>query len=155
MSDLNSTVLLLEAVVSDLDNLLTDGTVTDLDEALVARSILATTSVGLSQCREQLDTLIGDAMGEYRVVVEGHGQIERHKKKSRTKWDREGLLRDVLDSRMVDTETGEWVDETPLEKVLQVWNLAAPRTSALKARGLDGDQYCETETRPGWTVKVG
>lgn len=151
---LTKTVELAEAVVADLDELIQNYPIDDLADALDARAILATTVMGLSQIKERLDDLIGDAMGEYRVVVEGRGQVERHKKKSRTKWDKD-LKRAVLDSRMVDVESGELLDETPLDKVLTVWNLGAPRLTALRDRGIDPDEWCETEERPGWTLKIG
>jgi hypothetical protein len=145
---------LVEAVIADFDELLAAFQVCDLPDALEARAVLATASMGLGQCREQLDTLIGDAMGTYRVVVDGFGFVERHHKKSRTKWDRDALLSAVRDTRLVDPETGEVIDPTPLDKVLHVWNLGAPRLGALKERGIDADEFCETEERKGWQLKV-
>ena len=52
---------------------------------------------------------------------------EAHRKKSRTVWDKDALLHAVLDTRLVDTDTGEVVDPTPYDKVLHVWNLGTPR----------------------------
>jgi hypothetical protein len=155
VGDLTKPVELVEAVVADLDELLSTWTVDDLEDALDARSILSTTSMGLAQIRERLDDLIGDAMGTYRLIVEGRGMVERHKKKSRTKWDREELLRHVLDTRVFDPDTGEDLHPTPLDKVLHVWNLGAPRITALKERGLDADEFAEVEERKGWTLKIG
>ena len=63
----------------------------------------------------------------------------------RTGWRTDDLLHAVLDTRLVDGETGEVKDETPLEKVLHVWNLPAPRSTALSDRGLNGDEFCHVE----------
>lgn len=152
---LRKVVELVEAVVADFDETLASYPIDDLKDALDARSILATTLMGLGQARDRLDDLIGDAMGEYRIVVEGVGQVERHRRKSRTKWDRDALLSAVRDTRLVDPGTGEVLDPSPLDKVLHVWNLGAPRLTALKERGLDADEFCETEERKGWQLKVG
>ncbi len=53
---------------------------------------------------------------------------------------------------MVDKDTGEITEETPLEKVLACFNLPAPRTTALRQRGIDADQFCRSETR-GYTIE--
>lgn len=103
--------------------------------------------------REALDNRLGDAMGGFETVVEGVGQIKRHKKKSRTRWQTEDLVLAVKDSLRV-TEDGEIVPETELEKVLAVWNLGAPRTTVLKARGIDAEQFCEVEVKGGWQVEI-
>ena len=92
-------------------------------------------------------------MLDEKIVVEGGLVVESKRRKDRTQWDREALVRDVLDSRLVDTATGEVVDESPLDKVLAVWNLGAPRLMVLRDRGLDPDEYCHTEDR-GWSVVV-
>jgi hypothetical protein len=85
-------------------------------------------------------------MPEKRVEVEGFGLVERTTKADRKRWDTEALRSAVLDSRLVDPETGEVADETPLDKVLHVWNLGAPRLTALRARGIDApDDFCAVE----------
>lgn len=154
MSDLDSLVRMIESNVGDLDEMIEKLTIGSLEDVLDARAILATTAMGFTAVREALDSRIGDAMGEYRVVVEGHGVVERHRKKSRTKWDKD-LIRAVLDSRVVDETTGEVLDETQLDKVTAVWNLGVPRVTALRARNIDPDEWCETEERSGWQLKVG
>lgn len=103
--------------------------------------------------REALDNRLGDAMGGFETVVEGVGQIKRHKKKSRTKWDKDDLKRAVLDTRLV-TPDGELVEETPLDKVLAVFPLGTPRSTAAKARGLDVDDFCAVEVKGGWQIEV-
>lgn len=76
------------------------------------------------------------------VTVKGI-EYERSKPPpKRTGWRNDELQSAVLDSRLVDPESGEVADESPLDKVLHVWSLGAPRTTALTARGLDADDWC-------------
>ncbi len=46
------------------------------------------------------------------------------------------------------TIVGVITDESPVDKILYCWNLGAPRVEALRARGLDPDDYCEVEFCP-------
>lgn len=108
----------------------------------------------LAVLTELIDAALGDALGQYETVIDGVGVVKRHKRKARTKWDSEDLLRTVLDSRLVDKTTGVVKEESPLDRVLHVWNLGAPRATALKERGIQIDEYCTTETRPGWTIEI-
>lgn len=87
------------------------------------------------------------------VMVDGVGRLRARKRKSRTQWDTEALRRAVLDSRLVDRESGEVADESPLDKVLHVWHLGTPRTSALRDRDLDPDEFCTVEEQ-GMQVQV-
>jgi hypothetical protein len=150
--ELNQQVALLDAMLADIDDTLRHMTADDVDvaDALQCRATLASPSLGL--VRERLDNLLGEALGRYESIVPGFGMVKRHPRKSRTKWDKDRLLRDVEDSRLFDRE-GTMKDETPLEKVLHVWNLGSPRLTALKERGLEGDDYCAIEERPGWTIE--
>lgn len=84
-------------------------------------------------------------MPEKRVEVPGVGMVERTTRADRKQWDGEALRSAVLDSRLVDPETGEVADESPLDKILHVWNLGAPRVTALRARGIDPDEFCRVE----------
>lgn len=108
----------------------------------------------LADAEQGLKDSIGTLMGERTVVLPEYGVLHRSRRKNRTKWDREALLRDVLDTKLIDPETGEVKDESPLDKVRHVWLLGAPRTTALDARGLRADDYCETETLPGWSIRM-
>lgn len=92
-------------------------------------------------------------MGEYRVVVPGHGQVERHRKTTRRNWRSDDLLRMVLDTRRVDRDTGEI--ESDVEKIKHVYPLAGynARLTALRERGIDVDDFCEVETRGGWKLR--
>lgn len=118
------------------------------------REVAVELSRDLSGVREALDNVLGDAMGEHQSIVEGVGVLKRHKKKARTKWDTDTLRRVVLDSRLVDPDTGEVKDETPVDRILAVWNLGNPRLTALRARQIDTDEFCSVEVRPGWQIEV-
>jgi hypothetical protein len=158
--ELDAAVHLVHEALADIDHLLRQVGAEDgypledveLGNSLICRSILGDGSLQL--IRDRLDTIIGERLGTYEQVIDGIGVVRRHKKKDRTSWDKPDLLRAVLDTKLVDTETGEIIDETPLSKVTTVWNLGAPRLTALRDRGLDPDDYCKTEVRPGWSIEV-
>jgi hypothetical protein len=59
-----------------------------------------------------------------------------------------------LDTRLVDESTGEVLDESPLDKVLKVWNLGTPRKGILKERGIQADEFCVTENLNGWSIRI-
>lgn len=156
ISALEAAVLTLIHSLESADQSLIEMDDDPIDIAQLARirALAAEAKRSLSVLTELLDTALGDACGQYETVIEGIGVIRRHKRKSRTKWDSPDLLRTVLDSRLVDKTTGEVKDESPLDRVLHVWNIGAPRATALKERGIQIDEYCTTETRPGWTIEV-
>lgn len=108
----------------------------------------------LADVERTVENRLGQEMGTYQATVVGVGTIERHARKSRTQWRKDELLTDVLDTRKIDKDTGEVKDESPLDKVLDVWNLGVPRTTVLKARGLDPDEYCTVEDQGGYTIKL-
>jgi hypothetical protein len=107
--------------------------------------------------RKEVETMLGTASPEHTTTIEGVGTWTRHGRGKRNKWDTPSLLAWVMDSRLVDKTTGEVTEETPLDKVLTVWNLGAPRTTALAARGLpreELDEFCEVTEEPGFTIEV-
>lgn len=123
------------------------------EDALRELALLTDANRLLGQIRSLTEQAVAEQMGPGIYTVEGVGSFERHGRKNRKTWDREALLRDVLDTRLVDEATGEVTDPTPLDKVLHVWNLGAPRVTALRARGLDPDEYCASEWG-GWSIEV-
>lgn len=132
---------ILAAIESlDVDELMTNR----LEDACLNWAALEDANRVLAIVRGQMAKMIGEELPEKEWVVEGLGVVSRHYKKNRTEWDKDLLLRDVLDARLVDNRTGEVIGQTPLERVLYVWNLPAPRTTALKALGLDPDEYCRS-----------
>lgn len=125
----------------------------DLDDEIAAWRTLTETRRTLTHMIEDLENVIGKAMADKRYTSDGV-TVERARKANRTQWDTESLRRIVLDSRIVDETTGEVKDETPVDKLLHVWNLPAPRTTALKARGIDPDEFCSTERFDRWTLRA-
>jgi len=99
---------------------------------------------------DQLATAIGNRMTERRYTAPGI-TVERARLTSRTQWATDDLLRVVLDTRVVDTDTGEIAG--PLDLVRRVWNLGTPRTGALRALEIDPDEFCTTERRDGWKLR--
>lgn len=103
---------------------------------------------------QQVQNEIADLMeGRGNVSVEVDGRKVKRTAYYYERWDKDGLRRAVLDSRLFDRTTGEFVDETPVEKVLHIWNLGVPRKTALTERGLNPDEFCESEFR-GWKIDV-
>lgn len=158
----------LSHAIGQLDLIVNDHDVSVGDLADLLR-VIRDAKRNLSDVERAVENRLGAEMHAYRETIEGVGTIERHARKSRTEWDKEALLRDVLDSRLFDMTSGEIVDETPLEKVLYVWNLPAPRTTALRERGqlerdeetgelkpvgIDPDEYCHVEDKGGFTIKL-
>jgi hypothetical protein len=151
--NLATDTMMFAGLANELDLDVTDLVVEDLSQALICWAMLEEANRTLAIVRAALGKKLAEEMPEKRVVVDGAGVFERHVKKDRTKWDKEALLSAVLDSRIVNPETGEVTDPTPLDKVLHVWNLGAPRITALRERKIDADEFCEVE-RGGWTLQL-
>jgi len=113
---------------------------------LVARyQEIATAIAELEKERGELETAIAAAMGDSEeTAVEGIGLVQVERPVRRSAWKSDDLRRVVLDSRRVD-ENGEAVDETPVDKLLHVWSLGAPRLTALREREIDPDDYSESK----------
>lgn len=108
---------------------------------------------GLTDLRHRLNGWLSELVGyttQKELWIDGV-LWRRNVSKARRAWDTDDLRRRVMDSLLqrvtVDPETGEkiteTIEETPVDKILHVWNLGAPRTTALRARGIDPDEYCE------------
>jgi hypothetical protein len=150
MSDLHLDVKKLVELVCDLD----DCAVSDnLEADLIALTMLKEARTNLAIVERDLEQALAQAMAGKNLIVEGVGTFERTKKKNRTQWDKDDLLRVVIDSRKFDPMTGELIDETPLDRVLACWNLPAPRLTALRDRGIDVDEFCHSEDA-GWAIRL-
>lgn len=134
----------------EIDALDPDGS---LEEELRVWAKIADTARLIGQVRDELAVKLAGAMNDKRVTVMGVGTFEKHRKSSRKSWDKDALLHDVLDTRMVDPESGEVRDETPADKILDVWTLGAPKVTSMRERGLDPDDYCTVE-RGALTLEV-
>lgn len=149
---LETDVKLLTDITNDLDENAARGAYDSLDTALICLAAIREARTQLAHVEHELENRLAPVMDK-RVVIPGVGTFEKHAKKNRTQWDRDDLLRAVLDTRIVDKDTGEVLDETPLQKVLQVWNLGAPRVTALRQRGLDADEFCRSEPA-GFSIQL-
>lgn len=154
MDELNAQIAMLDALIADIDTTLRNMTAEDIDlpDALTCRSILH--AEGLALIKERLDSLIGDALGTFKQIVPGIGEVKRHRKARRTDWQSDDLLRVVLDTRIVDPATGEI--ESDVQKIRRVWNLAgySARRGALKELGVNPDDFCVVQEQRGWTIEV-
>jgi len=131
------------------------GLCAEMDESVNALLLrdLAKFRMNISELMAQVEKVILEKSGDKSFMVHGFGEVEIKRRTKRTAWDRDALLSAVLDSRLVDPTSGEVHDETPIEKVLDVWNLGAPRVTALRERGLQPDEFCDEEA-DGWAVKL-
>lgn len=107
----------------------------------------------VSTLKREAATRLGDLMPSKTASVSG-ATFERSRSAKRTAWQKEDLLRAVLDSRYVSQQTGEVRDESQLDKVLDVFPLGTPRVTALRARGFDPDEWCDEAWNEGWTIQI-
>ena len=140
----------------------------DIDRAVRNLAELRQARQTLADWELVLVEFIADALGRNTLTVDGVGTVEVKRGAQRKEWDRRGLVRAVLDSRRPpDPTTGEMVGSDSgravidgeflscsqdLARVLDVWNLGAPRTTALRDRGIDPDEFATTS--PGKTSVV-
>ena len=153
MDSIGSDILLaLDALNDALTQVEELGQVEDCDEAYKVYLIIPDVQKALTAVKQVLGTKIGGTIGGDKTTLAGV-PVKRHPILSRTKWDSDDLLRVVLDSRLIDPETGEVKEETQLEKIKAVYPLAGyhARSAALKARNIDDDEFCVTEFR-GWSL---
>lgn len=104
-----------------------------------------------------------ECLPEKRVTVEGVGTVERRAAAQRKRWDSGELLRRLVFRSLVDEATGEMLAGDALDAaervhavvtdVLPITPSLGWRVGALRARGVDPDEWCEvTYGRP--TVQV-
>lgn len=162
-TDLHSDVRFLAQVTNELDNDVRwykqdyndngpEGIRDTLESDLIALEMIKEARRNLAVLERDLENVLAQSMSNKVLVVEGTGTFERSKKKDRTQWDKDALLSAVMDSRLFNPHTGELKEETPLEKVLAVWNLPAPRITALRDRKIDADQFAHVESA-GWSIR--
>lgn len=154
-TDFQRDAALVKSLCEDLDRDVMEGPVGEsLDADLAAWAWLEEANRTLAIVRAAVADRLAQAFPQKQHVVKGVGVFETHRKSDRKKWDTEELRRYVLDSRLAD-EDGVIADETPLDKVLDVWNLGAPRITRVRARGIDPDEFCEVEYGGLTIQKVG
>ncbi len=92
-----------------------------------------------------------EVAGSKRFVVEGLGEVAIKKSVKRSEWDHDALAQVVvayaLDERILDEDTGEY--ESAFQAVARVLLECAGinywRVIALRARGIDPDEYCSVD----------
>lgn len=116
---------------------------------------------GLRACETELELLIDDALGDRKQATAGKSLVEARRRRKGVKWDGEPLVRKVvayaLDERTCDPETGEY--ERDVDAVVRVLSECSAitnpshgwRTTPLKARGIDIDEFCEFQ---GWATSI-
>lgn len=130
----------------------------DIERALHDLTGLREAVTALKMWEGVLSDWIADYLGRNTMDLEGVGHVEVKRGADRKEWDRQGLIRAVLDSRRApDPVTGEMVgsdsgravigDEflscsQDLARILDCWNLGAPRVTALRERSIDPDEFC-------------
>ena len=149
-SELNASVHMIDAVIRDVFDLLKVAEPEKLDwhDALTCREFLNEANGNLRMVRERLDNLLAEQMDGYQK-----DNVKRHRKIMRRDWQHDDLFRLVMDSRIVDGETGEV--ESQVDALKAVYGCKGYNASLkeLERRGIDPDEYCTTEQR-GYTLEV-
>lgn len=101
----------------------------------------------LRHVADDIESAIATSLDAGETVAAAGRTWARTREIRRRNWDMDGLVRAVLDSRLVDRATGEVVEETPVDRIRHVWRLDghAVRLGALRARGIADDEFCEIE----------
>ena len=132
----------------------------DLDRAINDLAELRTVRKALADWEVVLETYIADSLGRNVTTVEGVGTVQVRYGTDRKAWEKHDLLRAVLDSHRPPSPdgevhpsddghaevAGEALSCSPdLARVLDCFNLPAPRVTALKERGIPVDEYCQSQ----------
>lgn len=80
---------------------------------------------------------------KHTAPIAGYEVKHRSGSPKRTEWQKDDLLRVVLDSRRIDLETMEMIEETQADKLMHVFGLGNPKVTALKERGIKADDFCK------------
>lgn len=126
---------------------------------------LAHLHVALVKARQRLATIctiveqvLVDVMPDKRLELPGLPVLERRRGTDRKAWQSVDLLDELFRRAVVDTETGEVLDDEALirQRLHEVLVDCVPftgslgwRVTALRDLGLDPDEWCET--KPGRT----
>lgn len=136
----------------------TVGRVTEPDTELVdlARTLthLDSEMKALREQRDHIIAALAAAMPSKVVELPGVGVLERRGGRTRKAWDHEMLMRLVLarsrDERRCDPETGEFEDagEAAVRVLAECAHVDYWRSTALRQRGVDPDEYAESTPAP-------
>lgn len=118
---------------------------TEIGEALLA----------LADARRRVKDRLAHTLGRGTHNVDGL-VVRVTKNSSWSGWDNDALRRAVLDSRAVDPATGEVLDETPYDRIVDVYALGGgiARRERLRARGIDPHDFATVKGGEGYAVSV-
>jgi hypothetical protein len=128
------------------------------DELAVLLVALRDARGALADFAGQVERDLLAVMGERSIEVEGVGLVEAKKSTRRTKWQNHDLYVRVvaraLDERKLDETTGEYESEgTAVARVLEECARPSWRLTALRALGLDPDEWCDVD-EGAWSIKL-
>lgn len=117
----------------------------------------------LADARRSLGDRLGREMGKYRDQLAGTTMVRHPRVEGAIKCiDEEGLWRAVLDTRLVDTDTGEVVPQA--EVIVMVYGSVSKATgkqrltgatpAKIEVLGLDPDLFFDRGEAVGWTVQI-
>lgn len=111
----------------------------------------------LADLERDIEGSVAELMDSKTETVDGLGTLERRRGTDRKAWDSVDLLHRIVRQAVDPEGTGELrADPQVLEDILDAIEACVPitgslgwRVTALKARGFDPDEYCES--KPGRT----
>lgn len=125
------------------------------DDPIALVNALARMEAVLADVRtvtQNVRTAAAEALNERgirRMTVEGLTTVEGTSQATRTDWDNQRLLRDMLTAEldtMVNTRTGEVVDNDELAQRILSWFRVEWRLTQIREAGLDVDDYSTQPT---------
>lgn len=163
MNELAYAAKFLSEIVTDLDQAVEDYTGPVEDPDLISLAMLDEAHKNLGHILRALQ----DRMGKHlprTTVVDGVGSFEAHgRREGSTKCtDEEGLWREVLDTRVVDPDTGEIVPQAEVirraygskSKETGVVRLTGATPTKIGALGIPSQDFFEDPPFVGFTVKL-
>lgn len=131
----------------------------DVDALAVGLAGLRTLQRDLRALADAVEADVAALMDGPRLVVDGLGVLERHRRAERVRWDGEAILQRLVRLALDPDGTGE-LPASPIEAVTAVIGALAEcstitlpstswRTTALRARGIDVDGEELRSKEPG------
>ncbi len=140
-------------IISEIDEF-TDtqlGEITDLEWLVQLDQHYGELAAAMAVARKAVQRRISEVIPAKTLHFAGGAEVKWSPASPTYKgWDNDALLRDVLDSRLADHDTGEILEESPFDKIRACYSLGGSnvRREALRARGLDPADYCTIERAP-------
>lgn len=142
MIDLTPDSITVDGYTSTVDDF-------DVDRAVADLARLREIKQALSDWEQELTSWLSEALGRNEIDSAGlHVEVKRGV--ARKAWDNDALIRLVIakgrDERAVDKESGEALESEGEAVGRALMACARPnwRVLALRERGIDPDEFCET-----------